>query len=62
LPRCTEGPWHELRTPPFTGAGVTLGAVVINQFQLAGVAFVLLLLGALLVRYTWRRGKTPADL
>jgi hypothetical protein len=47
---------------PFTGAGVTLGAVVINQFQLAGVAFVLLLLGALLVRYTWRRGKTPADL
>lgn len=47
---------------PLTGAGLTLGAVVIDQLQLAGVAFVLLLLGALLIRYTWRRGKTPADL
>ena len=47
---------------PFTGAGITVGTLVLTQLQLTAAAFALLLVGALLVRWSWRRGKSPADL
>jgi ABC-type Mn2+/Zn2+ transport system permease subunit len=45
-----------------TGLGtITIGALVISQVWLVVGAFTLVIIGALLVRYTFRRNKTPKD-
>lgn len=44
---------------PVTGlATLTIGGVLIDQTRLVAIAFVLVAVGALLVRLTWRRNKT----
>lgn len=45
-----------------TGAGLTIGGLVLNQTWLVAVAVGLVLVGALLIRLTFRRGKTPQDI
>lgn len=42
---------------PFTGAGITIGSVFIDQFWLAGIAVGLVVIGAVAVRLGFRRGK-----
>jgi hypothetical protein len=46
---------------PFTGAGITVGAVVIDQVWLAAVAAAVIGVGAVLTRVGWRRGKAPTQ-
>jgi hypothetical protein len=46
---------------PFTGAGITIGAIVIDQWWLAITAAGLIALGAVLTRVGWRRGKAPTQ-
>lgn len=47
----------------YTGLGsIALGSLVLNQVWLVGLAFVLILAGALLVRYSFRRAKSPRDI
>jgi hypothetical protein len=46
---------------PFTGAGITVGAVVIDQWWLAITAAAVIGLGAVLTRVGWRRGKAPTQ-
>ena len=46
---------------PFTGAGITVGAIVIDQVWLAAVAAAVIGLGAVLTRVGWRRGKAPTQ-
>lgn len=46
---------------PFTGAGITIGAIVIDQWWLAITAASLITLGAVLTRVGWRRGKAPTQ-
>ena len=42
----------------YTGLGtVTIGGVVFNQWALLGIAAGLVAVGALLIRYAWRRGR-----
>lgn len=45
-----------------TGATLTIGGVVLNQMWLVAAAAGLVLIGALLIRVTFRRGKTPQDI
>ena len=46
----------------YTGAGtLTIGGVVLNQWGLLGIAVGTIVVGALLVRYAWRRGKTVSS-
>jgi LPXTG-motif cell wall-anchored protein len=45
---------------PFTGAGITLGAVVIDQLWLVAFGVALVAIGALMVR-NWRREKSVTD-
>jgi hypothetical protein len=48
---------------PLTGAaGLTIGAIVIDQLWLLAVAVGLVTVGVLLIRFGWRRGKTLSDL
>ncbi|MFE9127071.1 hypothetical protein ACFYOF_16900 [Streptomyces sp. NPDC007148] len=44
-----------------TGATLTIGGVVLDQVWLVGAAAGLVLVGALCVRFGFRRGKTPSD-
>lgn len=46
---------------PFTGAGITIGAIVIDQLWLAAVAAGIIAVGAVLTRFGWRRGKAPTQ-
>jgi hypothetical protein len=47
----------------YTGAGaLTVGGLVIDQVTLVGIAFALVLTGAVLVRVSFRRGKTPSEI
>ena len=46
---------------PFTGAGITIGAIVIDQWWLAITAAGFIALGAVLTRVGWRRGKAPTQ-
>jgi hypothetical protein len=46
---------------PFTGAGITIGAIVIDQLWLAAVAAGIIAAGAVLTRFGWRRGKAPTE-
>jgi hypothetical protein len=46
---------------PFTGAGITIGALVIDQVWLAAVAVAVIAVGAVLTRVGWRRGKAPTQ-
>jgi hypothetical protein len=46
---------------PFTGAGITIGAVVIDQVWLAALAVGVIAAGAVLTRVGWRRGKAPTE-
>lgn len=42
----------------YTGMGaLTVGGVALNQYALLGIATGLVITGALLVRFAWRRGK-----
>lgn len=42
----------------YTGMGtLTIGGVVLNQWALLGIAAGLVVAGALLIRFGWRRGK-----
>jgi LPXTG-motif cell wall-anchored protein len=45
---------------PVTGAGITLGAVVIDQLWLVAFGVALVSLGAFMAR-RWRRGRTVTD-
>lgn len=45
-----------------TGATLTIGSIVLDQVQVVGLAAALVLGGALLIRVTFRRGKTPQDI
>jgi hypothetical protein len=46
---------------PFTGAGITIGALVIDQVWLAAVAVGVIATGAVFTRFGWRRGKAPTE-
>jgi hypothetical protein len=46
---------------PVTGAGITVGALVIDQLWLAAVAAVVIAVGAVFIRVGWRRGKAPTQ-
>jgi len=46
---------------PFTGAGITIGAIVIDQWWLAITGAGVIALGAVLTRVGWRRGKAPTQ-
>lgn len=46
----------------YTGLGtIVVGGIVINQWWLATIAVGLILLGILVLRLGWRRGKTASD-
>jgi hypothetical protein len=45
---------------PFTGAGITLGSVVIDQLWLVAFGVMLVAIGAFMVRH-WRREKSVTD-
>ncbi|MCW2904339.1 MAG: hypothetical protein JWO67_6604 [Streptosporangiaceae bacterium] len=45
-----------------TGASLTIGGIVLDQAWLVAVSFGLVLAGALLIRVSFRRGKTPRDI
>lgn len=50
------------QTLPMTGAGaLTVGGLVFDPTRLLVLAVLLLLLGVVLVRYGWRRGKHVGD-
>jgi hypothetical protein len=44
-----------------TGTGLAIGGVILSQTQLVGIAIGAIVLGALLVRITFRRGKSPLE-
>lgn len=44
-------------TLPRTAVGITVGGIFINQVGLLGIAVVAVVLGALLVRFSFRRHK-----
>jgi hypothetical protein len=44
-----------------TGTGLSLAGFALGQVWLVAAAFALTLLGAALVRLTFRRGKGPGD-
>ncbi|MFC5906578.1 hypothetical protein [Streptacidiphilus monticola] len=45
-----------------TGAGtITIAGIAFNQLALLGVAAGIVIAGAVLVRLTWRRGKSVGD-
>lgn len=44
-------------TLPRTAAGFAVGGIFISQLGLLGIALVAVVVGALLVRYGFRRGK-----
>lgn len=44
-----------------TGASLTIGGVVLDQMWLITAAAGLVIAGALLIRFGFRRGKTPGD-
>lgn len=48
-------------TLPFTGAGVALGSIVLGQGTIVAIALGLIVVGALAVRFGFRRGQTPLD-
>jgi hypothetical protein len=43
------------------GATVAFGGVVLDQLQVALIAVGMIVVGAALVRFAWRRGKTVSD-
>lgn len=45
---------------PFTGAGITLGAVVIDQLWLVALGVALVTIGAFMARH-WRREKSVTE-
>jgi hypothetical protein len=45
-----------------TGTSLTIGSIVIDQTWLIAAAAGLVLLGALCVRFGFRRGKGPGDI
>ena len=45
---------------PFTGAGITLGAIVIDQLWLVAFGIMLVTIGAIMAR-RWRREKSVTD-
>lgn len=45
-----------------TGVSLTIGGIVLNQTWLVAAAAGLVLAGALLIRVSFRRGKTPRDI
>lgn len=47
---------------PYTGGGLVLGSLIISQTWLLGIAVALVLMGTLLIRFGWRRGKAGNDL
>jgi hypothetical protein len=46
---------------PFTGGGIAIAGVVIDQLWLAVVAVALVAAGAVAIRLTWRRGKSASE-
>jgi hypothetical protein len=44
-----------------TGATVTIGSVVLDQVELVSIAGGLVLLGALMIRFAFRRKKSPQE-
>jgi hypothetical protein len=44
-----------------TGATVTIGGIVLDQVQLVGIAGGVVVLGALCIRFAFRRGKSPQE-
>jgi hypothetical protein len=46
---------------PITGAGITIGALIIDQVGLAAIAVAVIAIGAVLTRVGWRRGKAPTQ-
>lgn len=44
-----------------TGAALTIGSIVLDQIQLVGIAGGLVVAGALCIRFSFRRGKTPEE-
>jgi hypothetical protein len=44
-----------------TGTGLTIGGVILSQTQVVGIAVLTIVVGALLIRLTFRRGKTPLE-
>lgn len=49
------------KTLPMTGTGIVLGGVVIDQVWLVAGAVGLMLVGVVLIRLGFRRGKSPRD-
>ncbi len=50
------------RMLPVTGtAGMTVAGIYFNQLWLVAVAVSLVAIGTLLVRFSWRKGRTVAD-
>ncbi|MFE9099912.1 hypothetical protein [Actinomadura geliboluensis] len=49
------------KTLPMTGAGITLGGIFIGQLWLVVAAIVLVALGAVVIRLSFRRGKNAGQ-
>lgn len=45
------------KTLPYTGAGLVVGGYALNQLVLIGAALALVVLGAIAVRFGFRRGQ-----
>jgi hypothetical protein len=44
-----------------TGSGLTIGGVLLSQTQVVGISIAVIVIGALLIRLAFRRGKTPLE-
>jgi hypothetical protein len=44
-----------------TGVSISIFGVVLDQMQVVGIAAGLVLAGALLIRFGFRRGKSPQE-
>lgn len=44
-----------------TGASIAIGGVILDQFWLVGASLGLVVAGALVIRYGFRRGKSPEE-
>lgn len=49
------------KTLPLTGAGITVGGVIYAPWQVAAAAVVIIVIGAVIVRLTFRRGRNAGS-
>lgn len=53
---------NQYGTLPVTGASLTLGGVMLDQVWLLGFGMGIVVLGAVAIRTSWRRGKGVTEL